>query len=717
MIHGRGRPWRRRDNCRPTSGFPLIADLHAATAPSLGRARSHPRAGAARPRRAQPTPIEPRRADSLVADAATALERGRPWQASRLIAVVLLGFRRAGRPTRVMLAATAASRWGGWPEVTRLLDGQRWVDSAYDGRGPAAPGPRRAGAGGGFGRAAPRPGRAAPRSAAAEGERLVLLATALDRLHARDSAAASYVRAAEPAAVHRRVAPDPRRGGHRRQRPRARAVRRGSTTRSRATGSAGARPPAHTRHGRPRTARPPATPRSAPAPRRSAFGWRRAPTARAGPAVRRDLTALVAARRSPGEVAGRDRAARQRVCPAHAGRGARGRPRGAPRRAVTPGPSQAFEAALRRRARQSRRTASPTPPRSPGSAATPTPRRQFALVLGPRELAASAAYQRARALVRAGEEVRGKLALAAVLLRYPRDTTAASSALFLLGDLASDDRADARARALVPAGRDPLSQQPLRPDRRLPRRDDRPARRVTRPSPPRSSTSSPAAIPGATRRARPSTGPAAPGTRTADNAAARERWEPLADGDPGSYYTGLAAAAPRSASLGRRRPRRLVRRRSRAPTARWRARPCSPGWVSWPRAAGSTIGWCGRATARRSGCSRLPHAFRREGVAAQSIQLARRALALGAPARRAHLSPAAIPSCWRTPCWPRREEHGLDAGFVAALIRQESMFNPTATSAGRGAGADAGDARSRPAAWRSRWHTPSGTPFCSISRT
>jgi len=34
-------------------------------------------------------PIETRLADSLVADAAIALQRGRPWQASRLIAVVL----------------------------------------------------------------------------------------------------------------------------------------------------------------------------------------------------------------------------------------------------------------------------------------------------------------------------------------------------------------------------------------------------------------------------------------------------------------------------------------------------------------------------------------------------------------------------------------------------------------------------------------------------
>src|SRR5215217_2254508 len=74
-------------------------------------------------------PIEPRVADSLVADAAVALERGRPWQASRLIAVVLSDSSRR-TPDAVMLAATAASRWGGWPEVSRLLDGQPWVDSA-----------------------------------------------------------------------------------------------------------------------------------------------------------------------------------------------------------------------------------------------------------------------------------------------------------------------------------------------------------------------------------------------------------------------------------------------------------------------------------------------------------------------------------------------------------------------------------------------------------
>src|SRR5512144_2632783 len=122
-------------------------------------------------------PTESRPADSLVADAADALERGRPWQASRLIAVVLSDSSRR-TPDAVMLAATAASRWGGWPEVTRLLDGQRWVDSAYDGRGRLLL--ARSALEQGADSAALRHALAvpSPNVAAADGERLVLLATA-----------------------------------------------------------------------------------------------------------------------------------------------------------------------------------------------------------------------------------------------------------------------------------------------------------------------------------------------------------------------------------------------------------------------------------------------------------------------------------------------------------------------------------------------------------
>jgi soluble lytic murein transglycosylase len=75
----------------------------------------------------------------------------------------------------------------------------------------------------------------------------------------------------------------------------------------------------------------------------------------------------------------------------------------------------------------------------------------------------------------------------------------------------------------------------------------------------------------------------------------------------------------------------------------------------------------------------LAAAFRREGVAAQSIQLARRALALGARAD-ARTYRLLYPIVLEDALLAESEEHGLDAGFVAALIRQESMFNPTATS-------------------------------------
>src|SRR5215510_4291244 len=83
-----------------------------------------------------PTPVPPRLypADSVIAEAREALERGRPWQASRLITPVLADSTHR-MSAAVFLAATAASRWGGWPEVSQLLTGQSWLDSLYEGRG------------------------------------------------------------------------------------------------------------------------------------------------------------------------------------------------------------------------------------------------------------------------------------------------------------------------------------------------------------------------------------------------------------------------------------------------------------------------------------------------------------------------------------------------------------------------------------------------------
>jgi hypothetical protein len=201
-------------------------------------------------------------ADSLVDGAADALERGRPWQASRLIAAVLADSARR-TPDALMLAATAASRWGGWPEVTRLLDGQPWVDSAYDARGRLLL--ARAALEQGADSAALGHALAVPSGnvAAVDGERLVLLATALDRLRARDSAAATYERAG------RRAIPAGSTGGghgHRRQ-PGGRGCTSGWPIPWRANGSPGARRPPTAAPAISR-APPRAPPRSAPAPQR-----------------------------------------------------------------------------------------------------------------------------------------------------------------------------------------------------------------------------------------------------------------------------------------------------------------------------------------------------------------------------------------------------------------------------------------------------------------
>jgi soluble lytic murein transglycosylase len=75
----------------------------------------------------------------------------------------------------------------------------------------------------------------------------------------------------------------------------------------------------------------------------------------------------------------------------------------------------------------------------------------------------------------------------------------------------------------------------------------------------------------------------------------------------------------------------------------------------------------------------LANAFRSQGMASQAIQLARRALALGAPpdARTYRLI---YPRVHEDALLAEAAEHGLEPSLMAALIRQESNFNPAATS-------------------------------------
>ncbi len=617
-------------------------------------------------------PMSEARADSIVAGATLALEHGRPWQASRMIAEVLADSVRRS-PAALMLAATAASRWGGWPEVTGLLAGAAWLDTAYDGRGRLLL--ARAALQQGDDSSALAHALAAPASAtdAVAGERLVLLALALDRLHARDSASATYARAADRL---------PTIAGW--LRIRAAAVTDDSA--ARAALYAGVSDPlardrlpwseaaAHTGTGD----------LAGAAARYAELGAKvtalrlrlaASPDSAWRAAVRRDLGTVVAARRSPGEA--RDAIAlldsafapltpdeELAVGRAAATSGGHARAVAAFERAFaanlgTPQDRFAYATALTRQGRYAEAA------------------KRFALVRSPRELAASAAYQGARALVRAGQLQPGKTALARVLRAHPRDTTAASSALFLLADLATDDRGDAQARtyyrqvvtrypsshfAPTAAFRAAMIALVAGDARTAAAEFDALARRF-----PRSDEVGAATY--WSGRASDVVG---------DSVAARERWERLAAGDPGSYYTGLAL-------------RRLGR-------ADWVPPSAADGFVAIPgadsaMARAALLARLGLATESRWEYDRLvrasdssserllalAQAFRRDGLASQAIQLARRALALGAPAD-ARTYRLLYPVMLEDALLVEAREHGLDAGLVAALIRQESMFNPVATS-------------------------------------
>lgn len=619
-----------------------------------------------------PAFVRPERADTLIAAAAQALEQGRPWEASRLIAPLLADSARR-TPDALMLAATAASRWNGWREVIRLLAGQPWVDSVPDGRARLllARGSLEVGADS----AALRHALAVPVSnvAAVDGERLVMLAMALERVGARDSAAVTYARAA---------ALQPGIAGW--LRIRAAAVTDDSAGRARLY-SGVTDPLARDRIGWSEAAAHRGTgDLVGAAARYRALGARAtaahlrfaaSPDSAARAGVRHELVALVSARRSPGEV--RDAmalldSAFAPLTPAEelevgraastAGsypRAADGFERAFAARLGTPDDRFAFATVLTKLGRNA-------------DAA-----RQFGLVHAPWPLEASAAYQRGRALVRDGQLAPGRLALERVVRRYPRDTTAASSALFLLGDLATDDRADPRARELfrrivarypssgfAPAAafRAAMIALVAGDAKAAAAEFDDLGHRYSR------SDESAAATYWAGRA----------WAAAGDTAVAHQRWEALAAGDPGSYYTGLAdrrldrpewvpasapdhfVAIPAADSAMERAA--LLARLGLAAESRW----------EYDRLLRQSDSSAERLLA-------LAAAFRRDSYASQAIQLARRALALGAPAD-ARTYRLLYPVMLEDALLAEAAGHGLDAAFVAALIRQESMFNPLATS-------------------------------------
>jgi soluble lytic murein transglycosylase len=611
--------------------------------------------------------------DSIIAGAAEALSRGRPWEASRLMASILADSARR-TPEAIFLAATAASRWGGWREVATLLDRAPWLDSLYQGRGRLLL--ARAELEQGADSAALRHALAFPGWApdSLEGERLIVLAMALDHLNARDSAATMYRHAGERLPLvsdwlwMRAASMTDDSAG----RARLYALVVDPLARARIAWSEAA---AHRRTGDLEGA----------ARRYAALGVRIdalrlrfdfSPDSAARARVRADLLALLAEPRGSGETRGAIALVDSAFSPlapaeelvvagAAAAAGMVDRAATGYERAIAAGQGGAdarfaYATVLARLNRYA-------------DAAF-----QFNLVRAPISLAASAAYQRARALVRDGRMLEGRTALLDITRRYARDTIAAPAALFLLGDLAVDDGSDSLARRYYQRLTVRFPKHSLAPAAMfraamigfvagMPVTAAREFDQVTSQYP-RSDEAGAGAYWAGRALA-----------DISDSAGARAHWEPLAAGDPSSYYTGLAA-------------RRLGRPGWALPNASDEFAPLPAADTAVARAAllarlglGAEAGWEYDRLARTTDSSAerllaLAHAFQSNGQATRAIQLARRALVRGAPAD-ARTYRLIYPVVLEDALLTEASQHGVDPSLLAALIRQESMFNPAATSA------------------------------------
>lgn len=606
----------------------------------------------------------------MLAQAGEALARGRPWQATRLLSRALKDS--AGRtPATVYLAATAASEWGGWSEVTQLLSDEPWIDTLYAGGArlllTRAALERHADS------AALVHADQAWRRDPSSPERLILLATALDRTGSRDSAAVVYSRAAGrlPSIADW-------------LRLRAAEVTTDSTTRARLYEAIGDPLPRSRIPWAEAAAYEQIGDRGAAASRYAELGEQltslrlrlaMSPDSAPRAAIRKEVFTLFNQRISSG-------AARQAIAlvdsafvpltpgeellvanvaldAGMAGRAAAGFARAGTAQLGKSENRFAYATALTRLKRN-------------GEAAV-----HFRQVRTPHRLAALAAYQGARALVRDGQVGRGRKALTQVTRKYSRDTVPAASAYFLLADLSSDDRAEVEARRLyrVVATKYPTSR--FAPTARF-----RAAMIVLLSGKPKLAAHEFDQLadryPGSDEALGAVYWAGRAWATTGDSAVAKARWQAVTSRDPLSYYAALSA--------------------SRLGNGAWSPPPAADSFAPDPeieqvvnRAA--LLARMGMRQEARWELDRLvkspdisserllvlANAFRSQGMASQAIQLARRALAQGAPAD-ARTFRLIYPVVHVDALLAEATEQGLDPTFVAALIRQESSFNPGATS-------------------------------------
>jgi len=300
---------------------------------------------------------------------------------------------------------------------------------------------------------------------------------------------------------------------------------------------------------------------------------------------------------------------------------------------------------------------------------------EFARVRTPPNLAAAAQYQRARAQIALGNTEAGRTTLRAITTAYPRDTSAAS-ALLLLADLATDDNRDKDARQTLtallkrfPTGRHATNAR-FRAGMIAYIQGDRKAAAAEFDSLIARDSNSTEALAAAYWAGRSYV---ALGDKRRGNA----RWRSIVSKEPLSYYAVLAAKRLDTTLVA---PDRSPSNYGRVPaidTAMNRIVELRD--VGMDVEAGFENDRLFRdALSNPTRMVATAHALAGSDQASRSIALGRRAIdEIGRSPENYRLY---FPVLERETLIASSKENGLDPVLVAALIRQESNFNPLATS-------------------------------------
>ncbi len=300
---------------------------------------------------------------------------------------------------------------------------------------------------------------------------------------------------------------------------------------------------------------------------------------------------------------------------------------------------------------------------------------QFTKVRTPPNLAAAAQYQRARAQIALGNTETGRATLRAITTAYPNDTSAASS-LLLLADLATDDNRDQDARQTLnallkrfSAGRHATNAR-FRAGMIAYIQNDRKAAAAEFDSLVARDSNSAEAL---AARYWAGRSYAALGDKTKSKA----RWRAIIAQEPLSYYAVMAAKRLDTTLVAPDRSSSNYARIPAVDTALSRVVALKD--VGMDVEAGFENDRLFRdALANPTRMIATAHALAGSDQASRSIALGRRAIdEIGRSPENYRLY---FPVLERETLISSSKENGLDPVLVAALIRQESNFNPMATS-------------------------------------